>query len=159
MSTGADPKTMPVTRDYEAGYARAFGERKSAKGGRFVMRCSTCDGVTFEPGGTRYDCGRCGGRDCVASVDASIAPPLQEEARNAPIMVDRFMEGSVSTEGIDIGSRTKRKDYMRVMGVTDKSDYKPDWGERVRAEQERAVSKSTRETVARIAYTDPRWKP
>lgn len=32
MSTGADPKTMPVTREYEEGHERIFGEREKANG-------------------------------------------------------------------------------------------------------------------------------
>lgn len=165
MSTGADAKTMPVTEAYATEHERIFGERKApaALTGRrvFVSRCAVCDGVSFEAGALLFDCGRCGGKDCYGLVDASIAPPLREEneARNAPIMVDRFMEGAVSTEGVDIGSRRKRKDYMRATGATDKSDFGAGYGDRVRAAREREVSKGTRETVAKVVFTDPRWKP
>lgn len=163
MSTGADAKTMPVTAAYEDGHERIFGPSptvavRTARA-RYVMRCSGCDGIELPPGARLYDCSRCGGKDCVASVDASIAPALAEEARSAPVMVDRFMEGAVSTEGVDIGSRQKRKDYMRATGATDKSDYRKDFGDRVRASGEREMQKLTRETVAQIAWTDPRWKP
>lgn len=165
MSTGADAKTMPVTAAYEDGHERIFGpsapvaERTARR--VYVSRCSACDGVSFETKALLFNCGRCGGKDCYGLVDASIAPPLREEneARNAPIMVDRFMEGAVSTDGVDIGSRRKRSDYMRATGSTDKSDYGADHGDRVRASKEREMQKLTRETVAKIAWTDPRWKP
>lgn len=165
MSTGADAKTMPVTTAYEDGHERIFGPSATvaARTERrvYVSRCSACDGVTFEPKALLFDCGRCGGKDCYGLVDTSIAPPLREEneARSAPIMVDRFMEGAVSTEGVDIGSRRKRKDYMRATGSTDASDYSKDFGQRLKDGRERQMQKLTRETVAQVACTDPRWKP
>lgn len=165
MSTGADAKTMPVTTAYEDGHERIFGPsapvaQRTARR-TYVSRCSACDGVTFEPGALLFDCRGCGGKSCYGLVDTSIAPALREEheARSAPIMVDRFMEGAVSTEGVDIGSRQKRRDYMRATGATDSSDYGKDWGDRVKGTKEREMQKLTRETVAQVAYTDPRWKP
>lgn len=136
MSTGADPKTMPGTPEFRDGYDRIFGDRKPVRG-------------TFV-----YDkrLGRC------VPIE-EYQPEETPEARCAPIMVDRFMEGAQATDGTDIGSRRKRREYMKREGVTDKSDYRPDWGERVRKAREQELSKVTRETVARIAYTDPRWKP
>lgn len=163
--SGADPKTMPVTEAYATEHERIFGERRTPveRVGRlvFVSRCAACDGVSFDPGALLFDCPRCKAKDCYGLVDASIAPPLREEneARNAPIMVDRFMEGAVSTEGVDIGSRRKREDYKRATGATDASDFGPGYGDRVRANRDREMSKMTRETVAKIAWTDPRWKP
>lgn len=38
-------------------------------------------------------------------------------------MVDRFMEGDRAPDGTDIGSRAKRRDYMKAHGVADASDY------------------------------------
>lgn len=38
-------------------------------------------------------------------------------------MVDRFMEGERAPDGTDIGSRTKRRDYMRANGLADAGDY------------------------------------
>lgn len=165
MSTGADAKTMPVTAAYAEGHERLFGERQvpDERVARriYVSRCSACDGVTFEPKALLFDCVRCGGKNCYGLVDASIAPQLREEneARSAPIMVDRFMEGAVAQDGTDIGSRRKRKDYLKATGGTDASDFGPGYSQRVRAKREEEVSKQTRETVARIAWTDPRWKP
>ncbi|HEX4385755.1 MAG TPA: hypothetical protein VH083_22505 [Myxococcales bacterium] len=165
MSTGADAKTMPVTTAYEDGHERIFGPsapvaQRTARR-VYVSRCAACDGVTFEPGALLFDCRRCGGKNCYGLVDTSVAPPLREEheARSAPIMVDRFMEGSVAQDGTDIGSRRKRKDYLKATGATDASDFGPGYGQRVRTRREEEVSKQTRETVARIAWTDPRWKP
>jgi hypothetical protein len=63
-------------------------------------------------------------------------------------MVDRFMEGSVATDGTDIGSRRKREEYKRREGVTDKSDYGPGWADRKREEKARVTSEGTKRTVA-----------
>lgn len=158
MSTGADAKTMPVTAAYAEGHERLFGN-KGPQRGFWVMRCEKCHGVTLAAGETRYDCGDCGGKDCRGSINLNEAPPLPQEAKNAPIMIDRFMEGHVAQDGTDIGSRRKRRDYMKETGAADASDFGPGYGQRVRARREAEVATQTRETVARIAWTDPRWKP
>jgi hypothetical protein len=166
MSTGADAKTMPGNVEFREGFDHTFGEQsdadrieraRSSRRGVFVSRCSNCDGVDLSGVTFRYDCPKCGGKDCKGSVDVSIAPPLESEnAISAPIMVDRFMEGAVATDGTDIGSRRKRKDYMRATGAADRSDYGPGYGERVRAARERAVSESTKQTLAEVSRLDPR---
>lgn len=54
-----------------------------------------------------------------------VTPDFQatpERSGNA-FMVDRFMEGAVTTDGVDIGSRSRRREYMKAHGVTDSSDY------------------------------------
>ena len=162
MSTGADAKTMPITRAYEEGHARIFGERTELAPTRrrhFVSRCSGCDGVVHEAGTRLWPCERCG-QETRGLVDINEAPPLKvDDAKNAPIMVDRFMDGAQATDGTDIGSRTKRREYMQREGATDKSDYGPGWGEKKRAERERAASESTRRTVAEIAKMDTRHLP
>lgn len=158
MSTGADAKTMPVTAAYAEGHERIFGNNGPQRG-FWVMRCEKCHGVTLAAGETRYDCGDCGGKDCRGSINLNEAPPLPVEAKSAPFMVDRFMEGSVAQDGTDIGSRRKRRDYLKETGAADASDFGPDYSQRVRARREAEVAKQTRETVARIAWTDPRWKP
>lgn len=46
-----------------------------------------------------------------------------DERSGALFMVDRYMEGERAPDGTDIGSRTKRRDYMRANGLADASDY------------------------------------
>ena len=76
-----------------------------------------------------------------------------ERALNAPIMVDRFYEGTKTVEGEDIGSRRKRAEYMRRNGLADGNDYSPGWYERKRAETKREADKARREKVERLVYT------
>lgn len=135
MSTGADAKTMPQTAEFDEGYERTFGKDRKPVRGRWIWDAA---------------------QQKLVNVDEYVPP---ETALNAPIMVDRFMEGHVSQDGVDIGSRRKRKDYMRATGVTDASDYNPGHADRVKKARDEKVTKSTHETVARIAWTDPRWKP
>jgi hypothetical protein len=134
MSTGADNKTMPVTAAYEDGYDRIFGKDHKPQRGRFFW---DAEQHKFVP-------------------EAEYQAPVTEQAISAPIMVDRFMEGSVATDGTDISSRRKREEYKRRTGVTDASDYKPGWTDRVRARNEAAASQSTQRTVAEVARMNPR---
>lgn len=61
-----------------------------------------------------------------------------------------------ATDGTDISSRTKRRDYMKARGVTDASDFAGEWA---RAAKEReayakaeTVRPSMREAVGRAAH-------
>lgn len=44
-----------------------------------------------------------------------------------PLYTDRFMEGHHTVDGVDIGSRAKRRDYMRANGLADYSDFTEHW--------------------------------
>lgn len=158
MSTGADNKTMPVTKDYEAGHERIFGTERKAGRGVWVMRCEVCDGVTL-PKGTRYDCPKCGAKDARGSIDLSEAPPLQaEEAKNAPIMVDRFYEGARATDGTDIGSRKRHRQYMKDHNLTTVDDFKNTWADQAKqreaVKEGRMPSKTRREAIERALYNN-----
>ncbi len=73
-------------------------------------------------------------------------------AVDAPIMVDRFYEGAVATDGTDIGSRRKRNEYMRRAGVADASDYSPGWYENRRKDMKRDADRQRRETLERALF-------
>jgi hypothetical protein len=49
------------------------------------------------------------------------------QALNAPILMDRFYENTCATDGTDIGSRRKHRDYMRRNNVTVASDFAGTW--------------------------------
>lgn len=135
MSTGADAKTMPQTREFDENHERIFGKDRKPVRGRWVWDDAA-------------------GRLVPADEYQALA-----RAIDAPIMVDRFMEGAQATDGTDIGSRRKREEYKRREGATDKSDYGPGWAERKRAERERAASEATRRSVAEITKIDTRHLP
>lgn len=63
------------------------------------------------------------------------------KACNAPIMMDRFYENTAATDGTDIGSRRKHREYMRANNLTTVDDYK---GEFAKAQRERDAAKEGR---------------
>lgn len=135
MSTGADSKTMPQTAAFDEGHERIFGKDRKPVRGTWVVDRATGKLVPIE----------------------EYVPP--STALNAPVMVDRFMEGAQATDGTDIGSRRKRDEYKRREGVTDKSDYGPGWAERKRAERAQATAEATKRTVAEVVKMDRRHLP
>lgn len=68
-------------------------------------------------------------------------------------MTDRYMEGMRATDGTDIGNRTRRRDYMKALGVADSSDFSPEFKAKARASVERDKAKARREYIARTVYT------
>lgn len=69
-----------------------------------------------------------------------------------PLFTDRFMEGTV-VEGpngpVDIGSRTKRREYMQVNGLADYSDFAEHWKTKAK---ERANPRFSGNLTAEIAH-------
>ena len=95
-----EPTVSQANNDaFRAGYERALGDAKPTRG-RWVYD-------------VRLKC-------CVPADEYE--PPAR--ALDAPVMVDRFMEGDRSPDGVDIGSRRKRKDWMRAADVVDHGDFK-----------------------------------
>lgn len=60
-------------------------------------------------------------------------------AVNAPVLTGRFYENTAATDGTDIGSRKKHREYMKKNGLAMQSDFSGEWG---RAEKERAAIRS-----------------
>lgn len=51
-----------------------------------------------------------------------------EEAPRQPLRVDvSYMDGMRATDGADISSKRKRREYMRATGAADASDYTGTW--------------------------------
>ena len=73
MSTGADNKTLPVTREYEDGYERVFGKKEPERG-YWIQHPITGELVP-------------------ASEYTSPAP----HAKDAPVMAGRFYENNSIT--------------------------------------------------------------
>jgi len=65
---------------------------------------------------------------------------------------DIYMSGLRSTDGVDISSKRKRKEYMKAANVTDSSDFTPEFYDRVRRAEMDRDNKERREAVARAAY-------
>lgn len=158
--SGKDNFTMPISPEYAEGHKRIFGERERPTGERrvFVSRCAKCEGAVHEGKTLLWDCAKCGGRDCFGLVDASTAPAIQEPRASLDgIATGRFYENTCTDTGVDIGSREKHREYMRVHGLTNPSDYTESWA---KAEAERAkirngepiMDRERRETIGKLEY-------
>lgn len=83
-------------------------------------------------------------------------PSREEQAKNAPIMMDRYYENTKALDGTDIGSRRKFRDYLKARGLTHASDFKNEW--KAAAEQRKRIEKGDvdhrerREAIERAIY-------
>lgn len=124
MSTGKDPKTMAVTKEYEAGFERTFGDRKPQRG-RWVADPET---------------GKL--------IPAHEYVPKHVDKR-VPVLTDRHYEGTraLDKDKTDIGSRRKRNEYMRRKGLIDQNDFTPSYVARMREEKQREHAKNIEKAV------------
>jgi hypothetical protein len=76
----------------------------------------------------------------------------EEKAVNAPILMDRFYENTKATDGTDIGSRRKHRDYMKATGLAPTSDFSPQFYENQKKAEKLADAKARRETLARATW-------
>jgi hypothetical protein len=133
-TANGEPVVSQANSDaYREGYARTLGDKKAERG-RWV-----------------YDV------RLRALVPADeYVPPAR--AVDAPIIADRIHEGTHFDDGSrvwNLGSRRKRREFKRELGVTDRSDYGPGWRERRLAEREQRTDRKTEaafENAARKLY-------
>lgn len=83
----------------------------------------------------------------------------QALAVNAPILSGRFYENTRATDGTDIGSRKRHREYQKQHGLTMASDYTKTWEKQNeqraalrRGERGALPSKTRREAIARKLY-------
>lgn len=142
MSTGADPKTLPITEEYAEGYDRIFGRREPIRG-RWV----------YDQDGTAIPADQYVPPNQTYSVGDGIASGRFYENTSIPVSDPRT--GKVTQ--VDIGSRRKHREHMRQNGLTTVDDFKDTWA---KAEKERADrqagkfpdARERREEIGRIAY-------
>jgi hypothetical protein len=67
-----------------------------------------------------------------------------------------FMDGVAATDGTDIGSKRKRREYMKINGLADADDYTQEW--KTAAKERAAIRsgehdrKARKEAVERALY-------
>jgi hypothetical protein len=127
MAAGEGIQSQAATPEYREAHERIFGDGKPQRG-RWV----------WDPRVQRL----------VSAED--YVPP--EEARDAPIMVDRWYEGTKALDGTDIGSRRKHRAYMKDRGLAPADDFSPGWYDKVRREKKREQDQARRESIARAIY-------
>jgi hypothetical protein len=111
---------------YDEGYDRTFGKREPVKGKRWVYR-------TNEEGKVEV---------------IEVSSDYEAYDARQPVFTDRYMEGVSTVDGVDISSRTKRREYMKSEGLVDADDFKNTW----------AKAKDEREKFFRGEKKDPRLK-
>jgi len=86
-----------------------------------------------------------------------VSPDYVPPPRNVPVVGDRHYDGLRTTDGVDISTRTKHREYMRERGVTTADDYTGYWAKE--AERRAKVfteggdwkdHKDRREDIARV---------
>ena len=85
-----------------------------------------------------------------------VSPDFQTVEARTPNYTDSFMDGARATDGTDIGSRAKRRAYMKANNLADSSDYRETWA-RAAKEREAAYSgnydrDSRREAIQRAIH-------
>jgi hypothetical protein len=70
----------------------------------------------------------------LVEVDQDYVPESMTGARDSgALWNDRSYDGMRATDGADISSRTKHREYMRINGLTTADDYKDTWAAAAKA--------------------------
>jgi hypothetical protein len=88
----------------------------------------------------------------VNAIDLTEIPQDPPRAMDAPIMSGRFYENTKATDGTDIGSRSRYRDYLKRTGYTNSSDYPPEYMEKKKRERELSDHKERREVIAKAFW-------
>ena len=130
---GQPIRTGDLTPEYEAGHERTFGEPdpKFPRGRRFK----------WDPWQKKL---------------VPVGFVEEKKAIHASIVTDRHYENTCATDGTDIGSRRKHRDYMRRNNLTTVDDFKETWS--TAAREREAIRngehdrKERREAIGRALY-------
>jgi hypothetical protein len=76
----------------------------------------------------------------------------EARAVDAPILMDRFYENTKATDGTDIGSRRKHREYMKATGLAPTGDFSPQFYENQKKSERLADAKDRRETLAKATW-------
>jgi hypothetical protein len=140
MAAGEQIVSQAATDEFRAGHERAFGERKPGQRGRWVWDEQAGRLVRAE----------------------DYRPPAR--ALDAPIIADRIHEGTTLDDGErvrDLGSRRKRRAFMRETGLVETADCSRSWLEGQAKARERAAERRidrSAEEAARKLYAQRKWR-
>lgn len=94
----------------------------------------------------------------VSADDLAEIPMDAPQAIHANIMVDRFYEGVKATDGTDIGSRRKHREYMKAHDLAPADDFSPSWYANVHKQRQEEARKNRKEALHRAFYDIDRGK-
>jgi hypothetical protein len=132
MVAGKAITTGDLTREFEEGFERIFGKDRKPVRGRFVY-------------------------DAEAGQMVEVGAEWTDTPRRAQTPTEELTYGGVrATDGTDISSKRKRREWMKQNNLADADDFKGTWE---KAEKERAKyyqgthdTREIRETVGRALY-------
>ena len=131
-SSSPEIRTRVITPEYEAGWERSFGgEQHERRQGR-----------------TRYVYDEQLGK--LVEIGSDWVPTHTR----APVVGDAHYDGLRTTDGVDVSSRRKHRDYMKATGLTLASDYTETWkrAEKDRREGAPTERRERREALGRAIY-------
>lgn len=140
MANGEPTVSQASTNEYRSGHDRTFGERKPGQRGRWAWD---------------EEAGR------LVRAEDYRAPV---RALDAPIIADRIHEGTTFHDGErvrDLGSRTKRRAFLRETGLAEASDYSGEYREKAAQTRERTADRridASAEAAVRKLYDQRKWK-
>lgn len=140
MVVGEAITSQAATEDYRAGHDRTFGERQPGQRGRWIWDAEAGRLVRAED--YRPPAVKCG----------------------TGIIADRVHEGTVFDDGErvrDLGSRAKRRAFLRETGLAEASDYSAQYRETAAKQRERAVERridSSAEQAVRKLHQTGKWR-
>jgi hypothetical protein len=140
MANGEKIVSQAGTDTYRDAYDRIFGKDHQPVRGAWVQ-----DPVTGE----------------MVSADQYVPPVF---ARDAGVIADRIHEGTTFHDGErvrDLGSRRKRREFLRETGLADATDCSRSWLESQAKSRERAVERKieqSAEQAARKLYANRKWR-
>lgn len=126
------------SEEFREGYERIFGDKPTERAGR--KRYVYTQGGNPIPGGP-----------------VEVGEDWQNVTGRTDVVTDLYMDGVRAVDGTDIGSRQKRREYMKREGVADASDFTGTW-QKARAERDsffrgNQSSPERREAIARALHT------
>jgi len=130
MAAGEPVVSQASTEEFREGFARVFNRPRVSARGRWIWDESIGKLVRAD----------------------DYRPPVR--ALDDPIIADRIHEGTTIHDGdrvVDIGSRRKRRAFMRRTGVEDATDASPAWLARQKRETEARGDRATDAAFDRAA--------
>ncbi len=123
MVAGQPIQTQAPSKEYDEGYEAIFGKDRKPIRGRWRINPETGES---EP----------------------IGEDWTDAETRAAHTTEEIAYGNLRTsDGVDISSRKKRREYMAATGVTDSSDFGPGYQERRKKEQAREQDRQRKQDL------------
>lgn len=132
MVAGMPINTGAQTKEFDEGYERTFGKDRKPIRGRTVYTS--------------------GGQPLPEPVEIDADWTGAEKRAQTPTEELAYGKLGRTTDGVDVSSRRKHREYLKATGFTVASDFSPEYQAREAASRERAEDRRTREAVERNVY-------